>query len=343
MAADRMMSDTNPLAILGEQDGWKLIQDLWAHFPENMFVIGLRGDDFIVEAINPAQHAILERPLEQCLNRPLKQLFPEDAAAQLADNYRRCMDAGEPMRYEERGVYLGTDGQEREGYWLTLLVPIRSDDGSIRRLFGISQNVTDIYRARQALEQQNEHLERRVAERTRELEVLNRHLEELASRDGLTNTLNRRVLYRIADEEFQRAQRYGTPLSALMLDVDEFKSFNEEHGHHYGDAVLVDTVRTLEGALRDSDRLGRVGGDEFVVLLPGVNLHEALQTAERLRMLVQARSQCSISLGAATLDSQDVSVEALFQRADDALRASKRLGRNRATPAAQGPDQAHSC
>ena len=335
MPADDTRSDTNPLAILGAQDGEKLIQDLWEHFPENMFVIGVRGEDFVIEAINPAQHAMLELPLEQCLNRPLEQVFPSHAACQLAANYQRCIAAGEPIRYEERGVYLGPDGCEREGNWLTLLVPIRSEDGTIRRLFGISRNVTDIYRARQALEEQNERLERRVTERTRELEALNRQLEDLASRDGLTNTLNRRVLYNIAGEEFQRARRYGTPLSALMLDVDEFKTFNEEHGHHYGDAVLLDVVRSLEGALRESDRLGRVGGDEFVVLLPGVDLHEALQTAERLRLLIHDRSQCSISLGAASLEPDDATIEALFQRADTALRTSKRQGRNRATPAAQ--------
>ncbi|QIT56733.1 diguanylate cyclase [Aquisalimonas sp. 2447] len=336
------LNDADPLAILGAQDGWKLIQALWAHFPENMFVIGMRDDGFVIEAINPAQHAMLELPLEQCLNRPLECLFPEETAAQLSANYRRCIEAGEPLRYEERGVYLGADGCQREGNWLTLLVPVRSDDGAIRRLFGVSQNVTDIYRARQALEEQNQRLEQRVAERTRELEELNRQLEELASRDGLTNTLNRRVLYRIAGEEFQRARRYDTPLSALMLDVDEFKTFNEVHGHHYGDAVLLDVVRTLEGALRESDRLGRVGGDEFVVLLPGVHLHEALQTAERLRALIHDRSHCSISLGAASLEPGDTTIEVLFKRADDALRASKRQGRNRATPAAQGVGQAQS-
>ncbi len=336
MAVDTHLHDANPLAILGESDGWRLIQDLWAHFPENMFVIGVRDHGFVIEAINPAQHAMLQLPLEQCLNRPLTELFPASTCEQLAANYTRCVEAGTPQRYEERGVYLGPDGCEREGNWLTLLVPVRGDDGVIRRLFGISQNVTDIVLARRAVEEQNEQLERRVAERTRELEGLNRQLEELASRDGLTNTLNRRVLYRIGGEEFLRARRYHTPLSALMLDVDEFKSFNEDHGHHYGDAVLLDVARTLEGALRDSDRLGRVGGDEFVILLPGVDLHEALQTAERLRGLIQAQSQCSISLGAASLSPDDDSIEALFQRADAALRSSKRQGRNRATPAAQG-------
>ncbi len=335
-------NDADPLSILGAQDGWKLIQALWAHFPENMFVIGMRDDGFVIEAINPAQHAMLELPLEQCLNRPLESLFPPETAVQLSANYQRCIEAGEPLRYEERGVYLGADGCQREGNWLTLLVPVRSDDGAIRRLFGISQNVTDIHLARQALEEQNQRLEQRVAERTRELEELNRQLEELASRDGLTNTLNRRVLYRIAGEEFQRVRRYGTPLSALMLDVDEFKTFNEVHGHHYGDAVLLDVARTLEGALRESDRLGRVGGDEFMVLLPGVDLHAALETAERLRALIHDRSQCSISLGAASLESGDANIEVLFQRADDALRASKRQGRNRATPAVQGVEQAQS-
>ncbi|MDN3516224.1 GGDEF domain-containing protein [Aquisalimonas lutea] len=322
----------HPLSLLGEREGWKLIQDLWAHFPENMFVIGvLPGDTFVVEAINPAQHALLNRPLHDCLGRRLDELLPAPGCDEILANYRRCVAAGKPLRYEERGVYLDDVGAERRGHWLTLLVPIRDDQDTIRHLFGISQNVTDIYRARRAVEEQNVRLEQRVAARTRELEQLNRQLEEQASRDGLTHALNRRVLYRIGTEELERARRYDHELSVVMLDVDHFKSFNDDHGHHYGDAVLVDLVRTVQDALRDSDRLGRVGGDEFVILLPGTGLADARCTAERLRTLVRSNTHCSISLGVACRDTADTAIESVVLRADEALRQSKREGRDRSS------------
>ncbi|MFV8834447.1 diguanylate cyclase [Aquisalimonas sp.] len=337
MTHDRRHDSSHPLAAIGIDDAWQFIRDLWKHFPENMFVIRVADNgDFLVEAVNPAQEAMLNLPPGACIGKRIDELMPEPGCWDVIARYRRCVERGEPMRYEERGVYDGMDGTPQDGYWITLLMPIRARDGVIRHLFGISQDVTDIHRARLALEQQNERLEQRVIERTRELEALNRQLEEQANRDGLTHAFNRRYLYEAAAGEYERARRYGTGLSAVMLDVDEFKTFNDERGHHYGDMVLVDLVRTAQEDLRSSDRLGRVGGDEFMILLPEADLGRAHATAERIREAVSARALCSVSLGVAELAPSDTTVDAVFHRADAALRHAKRNGRGRtsALPAA---------
>lgn len=326
----------HPLAAIGIDDAWQFMGDLWRHYPENMFVIRVTADSqFIIEAVNPAQEAMLNLPPGECVGKRIDDILPTPAGRDVVARYRRCVELGEPMRYEERGVYDGIDGTPQDGYWITLLMPIRGRDGVIRHLFGISQDVTDIHRARVALEQQNERLEQRVIDRTRALEALNRQLEEQANRDGLTHAFNRRYMHRAAAEEYERARRYGTKLSAIMLDVDEFKVFNDEQGHHYGDMVLVELVRTVQQQLRATDRLGRFGGDEFVILLPEADLTQAHTTAERIREAVAQRALCSISLGVAELASVDAGVDAVFHRADTALRHAKRAGRGRTFVAPQ--------
>jgi diguanylate cyclase (GGDEF)-like protein len=111
--------------------------------------------------------------------------------------------------------------------------------------------------------------------------------EHLATHDGLTGALTRRALLDLADQEMRRWQRYQQPFSMLMLDVDHFKQINDNHGHLVGDAVLRDVVAKMGHALRGSDRLGRYGGEEFLVLMPGTDLAAARAVAERIAATVR--------------------------------------------------------
>jgi diguanylate cyclase (GGDEF)-like protein len=159
----------------------------------------------------------------------------------------------------------------------------------------------------------------------------------LAHTDALTGAANRRhidwVLHRAVDD----AQAEQRQLSVIMLDVDHFKAVNDRHGHQAGDQVLVQIVQACQGALRQFDRLGRMGGEEFVVVLPDSDLEAGLQVAERLRASVASLQPVidgtsrplSISLGVAQLQPAEKDMAALVRRADAALYRAKAGGRNR--------------
>ena len=161
-------------------------------------------------------------------------------------------------------------------------------------------------------------------------------LVRLATTDALTETANRRHFLELAERETGRAQRHGHPLSLLMADIDRFKSINDRYGHAAGDAVLKAYVSALRGALRQEDVLGRLGGEEFGILLPDTDMDSALDVAERLRRLVGemevnfdgAGLRPTHSIGVAVLRPTCGSFAELMSRADAALYEAKRRGRN---------------
>jgi diguanylate cyclase (GGDEF)-like protein len=159
----------------------------------------------------------------------------------------------------------------------------------------------------------------------------------LALSDALTGLPNRRALEAALAREIARARREGAPLSVVALDVDHFKRVNDAHGHAAGDAVLAAVAARAAGALRAGDLLARVGGEEFLALLPGAALAAAAEAAERVRarlaeapVVAGALSLAvTVSLGCAALEDGDAGGAALVARADARLYAAKRGGRNR--------------
>lgn len=302
---------------------------VWEHFPENMFLVQQEDDDFRILAVNPSQASVFGKTAGEIAGMRLGSMLNEEAFLPVRERYLACLAQGRPSRYEEQVNYEGPDGVTAVGVWSTLLVPILNEEGVRNILFGVSQDVTAIHEAQWALQRQNQELEQRVAERTRELELLNQQLSEAASLDPLTRVFNRRRLNEVGEEEFQRARRYHTELSVIILDVDEFKAFNEDHGHAYGDHILVEVIDSLRTVLRKTDILARYGGDEFVVLLPHTDAAAAAQVAEKMRQTVATGQHCSISLGLTALRADDAGMPVALERADAALRAAKKQGRNR--------------
>lgn len=155
--------------------------------------------------------------------------------------------------------------------------------------------------------------------------------------DAKTGLLNAVAWQEETDREIVRARREGRPLAVLIADIDHFKRVNDDHGHLAGDVALHQTVRALNSQLRPYDQLGRFGGEEFTVLLPGTGPTEALAVAERLRRAVAAcpvvldgvAVDLSVSIGAAVLDADTRGVTDLLTVADLALYRAKRAGRNR--------------
>jgi diguanylate cyclase (GGDEF)-like protein len=186
-----------------------------------------------------------------------------------------------------------------------------------------------------------------VSERGR-AEQLNADLEILATTDGLTSLLNRRHFESLARVEWARFQRYGRPLSLLVLDIDKFKSVNDRFGHDTGDLVIKAVAHICKSTKRQPDVLARIGGEEFVLLLPETDEDAAGIAAERLRKAVEehplslpdgATLQVTISIGLAGAALSMASFEVLLKRADEALYEAKNSGRNRVSRAPQLPDE----
>ena len=164
-----------------------------------------------------------------------------------------------------------------------------------------------------------------------------RRLRALALTDELTGVANRRSIELFGEDALDEARQTGSALTALTVDIDRFKSINDTYGHATGDEALIRVARACQGTLRQFDRMGRVGGEEFLVLLPDTDLHAALPIAERLRRSAEALAlddlvpglRITLSIGAAALKAEETDLGDLTRRADEALYRAKRLGRNR--------------
>jgi diguanylate cyclase (GGDEF)-like protein len=169
-------------------------------------------------------------------------------------------------------------------------------------------------------------------------------IEQLSVTDELTGLFNRRGFFQLGEREFERALRFGRPLSALMLDIDLFKRVNDTHGHAGGDQVLRVLADCFRQNTRTIDIPGRYGGEEFALLLPEILQPEAIQIAERLRQSMADLSipissenghsspvdiSITVSIGVASLSQEGQSLADLLDRADQALYRAKDSGRNR--------------
>lgn len=171
-------------------------------------------------------------------------------------------------------------------------------------------------------------------------------LHRLSERDALTNTLNRRSLQQQAAAVLDLARQQEYPTTLIMLDADHFKRINDQFGHQTGDAVLCHLVSRVRQHLRTDDLLGRFGGEEFILLLPGLDTESAVQVAERIRQGLCAQPwhnddlpvALSVSMGVACSDQHGYDFDSLVGAADAALYRAKALGRNR-VELASVPDQ----
>jgi diguanylate cyclase (GGDEF)-like protein len=168
-------------------------------------------------------------------------------------------------------------------------------------------------------------------------------LTEMAFVDELTGLYNRRRMIERLEEEYKRARRYAYPISCLFVDIDYFKSINDDFGHQAGDDVLREVSSLLRGCIRAYDVACRYGGEEFVVLLPQTDTEQALVAAERIRATVEGMT-CSfgdrpvtVSIGIATYPETAQDPDSLLTRADRAMYQAKETGRNRIASASPTP------
>lgn len=248
---------------------------------------------------------------ENLADSPDTRFFPPEAVARLHEIDTRVLELGEDTAEE---VVVQTADDKRRVYW-EIKTPIYEDADKTRiwGLCGISTDITE----------------------RKELEV---RLERQAHLDYLTGLNNRRHLMELGEVELARAQRYGKPLSVFMLDIDHFKRFNDTYGHKAGDLVLQKLAEVMRDTLRTMDIVGRMGGEEFAVLLPETGLEQAAEVAERLRAAAAQTPAVldaglplhfAVSIGVATLQDKESNLDILLHAADRALYRAKEAGRDR--------------
>jgi diguanylate cyclase (GGDEF)-like protein len=226
--------------------------------------------------------------------------------------------------------------------------PISDAGGAVRGCMVTVADLSALHRSNEAL---REALEALAASKG-EVERKNDELERLATRDPLTGALNRRAFHAALDHAWRDAQRSGKALSCLMVDIDHFKRINDTHGHGVGDRVIQEVARKLQDCVRGTDLVCRWGGEEFCVVVGGIDIAETLDFAERVRMRIERECGAAVrevsglritaSVGAEVAQGQGESPAALIERADQALLRAKRAGRNRVVMPAAASLQAPS-
>jgi len=179
-------------------------------------------------------------------------------------------------------------------------------------------------------------LNKKLAKELEEKQVLEKRLMFEASTDALTGILNRRSFFDTCTKEVKSAKRYRHDLSLMIIDIDYFKQINDTYGHLNGDIVLMDLVNIIKQTIRNTDILGRIGGEEFAVLMPETNAQNAMNLAERIRQNIETNSSVideqpvtiTVSIGLCLMQPKDMVIQTVLRRADLALFKAKENGRN---------------
>ncbi len=192
---------------------------------------------------------------------------------------------------------------------------------------------TSLISGKRALQEVNEQLEKKVEARTLELQQANEKLASLARTDALTGLPNRMAANERLRDEFARFGRNRQAYAVLMLDVDLFKRINDTRGHAAGDQVLAEVGRRIRNLLRETDFAARVGGEEFLVILPATMPSQALDVAEKIRSAVASQPMAdgiavTVSIGVDAVEASDVTHDAAINRADVRLYEAKNAGRD---------------
>lgn len=253
-------------------------------------------------------------------------LVNEDDITDDLTPWRNAIENGIAMRGRLFGI---NTGDERKLTFSVGVSPIFDERGKSRGALATFEDVT-------RLEDKKRELAGVVASlqvSSEEIKQQNRELERLATSDSLTGCLNRRSFFGRFDADWKSAQKTGTPLAGMMVDIDFFKSINDDHGHSAGDEVLRQVGRLLMSTVRQTDVVCRYGGEEFAVLFPNTTVEQAAVVAEKVRGAMADLDfesfSITASLGVAEMDNETGSPQDLLDHADKCLYVAKRNGRNR--------------
>jgi len=259
--------------------------------------------------VNPRLADQFQIPIARFLGQRISDLYNYSHAEKFQEKITHTLETGEESSFETETP--GRDGNSH--FHLIHMVAERDDGDRVTGVLATGQDITERKRMEEELERQ-------------------------AHYDYLTELCNRRYFIKRAENELSRVARYGGELSLIMFDIDHFKLINDTHGHNTGDLVLQKIAAISRDALRKIDIIGRIGGEEFVILLPGTGKRQAIDVAERLRATIEEgeiHSQDGIpirftaSFGVASLNGTSMDIDQLLILGDAALYRAKESGRNR--------------
>jgi len=217
-----------------------------------------------------------------------------------------------------------------------------NSESEIVRIAGFHRNISGRKKNEEKIREYQENLEQLVTQRTQELKQANQKLEELASQDPLTHLYNRRSFDAFLNQQIRSSQRSNTPLSLLLIDIDHFKSFNDEYGHQQGDACLKSVASGIKDSIyRPTDMAARYGGEEFVVILQDTDIQGAIKVAQNIQKNIAAlkglpnnpttKKHISMSIGIASysqIKNKKTGEKDFVSLADKAMYEAKNHGRN---------------
>lgn len=279
------------------------LRRIYEQLPDIYYRVDMAG---IIAMASPASSAILGYAPEEMVGKPMVDLYknPEDRKRVVA---QIAAGAGKPVQVEMEMVH--KDGRT---IWILAHTFLRYDDGGQPRwMEGVARDIT----ARKQMEQQ---------------------LADLVRTDSLTGLYSRSYFMEQSEEVIRLMKRHHRPMSVIIADLDHFKQVNDTYGHLGGDRVLIAFAETCRKVIRESDLLGRLGGEEFGLVLPETPLQQARVLAERLREATAAaviplegqHIKLTVSIGLVEMTLNEYSISALLRRADHALYKAKDAGRN---------------
>ena len=266
-------------------------------------------------------------------------------------DFKSTKDFDKKFNYKTKSILTAPliDTLNNETIGIIQLINKKNDNGYIpfsqddKQFISISSYfiVLSIVNAKNNLEELKQYnlvLEEKIKLRTKELLETQVKLQEQAHRDPLTNLYNRRHFNEVSGSLFSMSRRGNSPLSILMIDIDDFKKINDTYGHHVGDLVIKSLSNIFLNTIRQSDIAIRYGGEEFLLLLTNTNSNNAHVIAEKLRKHVQNTTiknfntsdlNFTISLGLAEVKKDDTTIDVAMQNADKALYIAKETGKNK--------------
>lgn len=281
-------------------------REVFENTSDGLFLLDVTEDlRFRIISFNPVEERLAGRSTAEVSGKFIDEIFPDESARQTIEKYRRCVEVGAVINYEEEiALPAGIS------HFYMTLVPVRNENGRIYRIAGIARDIT----------------ERKQAEKRQ---------MQLAHFDQLTGLPNRALFTDRINYAISMAQRSHSQLAVMFLDLDHFKNINDTLGHRIGDELLIEVTKHLKSAIRDEDTMSRQGGDEFILVLPGIDANGAAHVAEKLLAAVahayrieRHEMHITTSIGIAMYPSDGKDFESLYKCVDVAMYRAKKDGRN---------------
>lgn len=323
----RALQHLDPASVIPER-----VQGAFDAMAEGVVVLDVRGRVLLANKAFRALHAdagALRLGHSLSILPWLASALPEDGSTHpwARAMVERTANAGHTLELSDEG-----NGTRR---LVVNCAPVTDTSGRVRGCLTTFSDVSELHRSNQTLRVTLAEL----SAAKDQVQLKNEELKRLATRDPMTGCLNRRAFNEEFEPMFQSARARATPLSFVMLDIDHFKRVNDNFGHAVGDRVILEVAKKLQDASRTGDLVCRYGGEEFCVVVPGLDLAQAMAFAERVRVKVERECaaalrdieglRVTISLGVDVLTAQVPSPSVLIDRADQGLYRAKRTGRNR--------------